>query len=238
MAAGRTVEHGRVHSLHSYFLRPGDPTVPILYEVDRIRDGRVVHHPAGGGHPARAGHLQHGRLVPRRRERARAPVRDARRPAARGAGHPAGAPGAVARTSWPTGSAGPTPSTSATSATCPGSGPATRPPSSACGSGPTASCPTTRCSTPASPPTPRTCRSSTPSCSPTRSLGRRELHGGEPRPLHVVPPARSGPTSGCSTTPTHRWPPAARGLARGFLFDRSGRLVVSMVQEGLARLIG
>jgi acyl-CoA thioesterase-2 len=40
MAAGRTVEHGRVHSLHSYFLRPGDPSVPILYEVDRIRDGR------------------------------------------------------------------------------------------------------------------------------------------------------------------------------------------------------
>ena len=40
MAAGRTVEHGRVHSLHSYFLRPGDPTLPILYEVDRIRDGR------------------------------------------------------------------------------------------------------------------------------------------------------------------------------------------------------
>lgn len=40
MAAGRTVERGTVHSLHSYFLRPGDPTVPILYEVDRIRDGR------------------------------------------------------------------------------------------------------------------------------------------------------------------------------------------------------
>jgi acyl-CoA thioesterase-2 len=40
MAAGRTVEHGWVHSLHAYFLRPGDPTVPILYEVDRIRDGR------------------------------------------------------------------------------------------------------------------------------------------------------------------------------------------------------
>jgi len=40
MAAGRTVEHGRVHSLHCYFLRPGDPTVPILYEVDRIRDGK------------------------------------------------------------------------------------------------------------------------------------------------------------------------------------------------------
>jgi acyl-CoA thioesterase-2 len=40
MAAGRTVEKGRVHSLHSYFLRPGDPTTPILYEVDRIRDGK------------------------------------------------------------------------------------------------------------------------------------------------------------------------------------------------------
>ena len=40
MAAGRTVEHGQVHSLHSYFLRPGDPKLPILYEVDRIRDGR------------------------------------------------------------------------------------------------------------------------------------------------------------------------------------------------------
>ena len=40
MAAGRTVERGRAHSLHSYFLRPGDPNVPILYEVDRIRDGR------------------------------------------------------------------------------------------------------------------------------------------------------------------------------------------------------
>ena len=41
VAAGRTVETDRpVHSLHSYFLRPGDPNVPIIYEVDRIRDGR------------------------------------------------------------------------------------------------------------------------------------------------------------------------------------------------------
>ena len=41
VAASRTVEPGRVvHSFHAYFLRPGDPTVPILYEVDRIRDGR------------------------------------------------------------------------------------------------------------------------------------------------------------------------------------------------------
>jgi acyl-CoA thioesterase-2 len=40
MSAGRTVESGSVHSLHSYFLRPGDPRIPILYEVDRIRDGK------------------------------------------------------------------------------------------------------------------------------------------------------------------------------------------------------
>jgi acyl-CoA thioesterase-2 len=40
VAAGRTVEHGMVHSLHAYFLRPGDPRVPIIYDVDRIRDGR------------------------------------------------------------------------------------------------------------------------------------------------------------------------------------------------------
>ena len=41
VAASRTVdEHDRtVHSLHAYFLRPGDPKVPIVYDVDRIRDG-------------------------------------------------------------------------------------------------------------------------------------------------------------------------------------------------------
>jgi acyl-CoA thioesterase-2 len=40
VAAGRTVERGPAHSLHGYFLRPGDPTHPVLYTVDRIRDGR------------------------------------------------------------------------------------------------------------------------------------------------------------------------------------------------------
>jgi acyl-CoA thioesterase II len=41
VAAGRTVpDDRRVHSLHSYFVRPGDPTIPIIYEVDRVRDGR------------------------------------------------------------------------------------------------------------------------------------------------------------------------------------------------------
>ena len=41
VAAGRTVDAERsVHSLHSYFIRPGDPAVPIVYTVDRLRDGR------------------------------------------------------------------------------------------------------------------------------------------------------------------------------------------------------
>jgi acyl-CoA thioesterase-2 len=41
VAAGRTVPADRgVHSLHSYFLRPGDPSEEIRYSVDRIRDGR------------------------------------------------------------------------------------------------------------------------------------------------------------------------------------------------------
>ncbi|MFD0167884.1 acyl-CoA thioesterase [Streptomyces decoyicus] len=41
VAAGRTVPEDRPpHSLHAYFLRPGDPGAPIVYTVDRIRDGR------------------------------------------------------------------------------------------------------------------------------------------------------------------------------------------------------
>ncbi len=39
VAASRTVEGRVCHSFHAYFLRAGDPKVPILYEVDRARDG-------------------------------------------------------------------------------------------------------------------------------------------------------------------------------------------------------
>ncbi|MFI4976778.1 MAG: acyl-CoA thioesterase II [Caulobacterales bacterium] len=41
LAAYRTVEERICHSLHCYFIRPGDPYVPILYDVDRARDGRT-----------------------------------------------------------------------------------------------------------------------------------------------------------------------------------------------------
>ncbi|MCK2212989.1 acyl-CoA thioesterase II [Actinomadura sp. ATCC 31491] len=41
VAAGRTVTKDRfVHSLHAYFIRPGDPSIPIVYNVERVRDGR------------------------------------------------------------------------------------------------------------------------------------------------------------------------------------------------------
>ncbi|HSJ95589.1 MAG TPA: acyl-CoA thioesterase II [Myxococcota bacterium] len=41
VAASRTVAAGRsAHSLHGYFLRPGDPTVPVIYTVQRLRDGK------------------------------------------------------------------------------------------------------------------------------------------------------------------------------------------------------
>ena len=39
VAASRTVEGRQVHSLHAYFLRRGDLSVPIVFEVDRSRDG-------------------------------------------------------------------------------------------------------------------------------------------------------------------------------------------------------
>jgi acyl-CoA thioesterase II len=41
VAAGRTVPEDRpVHSLHAYFIRPGDPAVPLIYIVERVRDGK------------------------------------------------------------------------------------------------------------------------------------------------------------------------------------------------------
>jgi acyl-CoA thioesterase-2 len=57
VAAARTVDEDRqVHSLHAYFLRAGDPRAPILYEVDRIRDGRSFT-------TRRVVAIQHGRAI-------------------------------------------------------------------------------------------------------------------------------------------------------------------------------
>jgi acyl-CoA thioesterase-2 len=57
VAAARTVDVSRsVHSLHSYFLRGGDPGVPVLYEVERLRDG-------GSFTTRRVVAIQHGRVI-------------------------------------------------------------------------------------------------------------------------------------------------------------------------------
>jgi acyl-CoA thioesterase-2 len=50
-----TVEGRGPHFLHAYFLSAGDPKVPIVYEVERLRDGRSFSDAAGQGDPARAG---------------------------------------------------------------------------------------------------------------------------------------------------------------------------------------
>ena len=57
VAASRTVPEDRIaHSLHGYFLRPGDTSVPILYTVDRIRDGKSFT-------TRRVVAIQHGRAI-------------------------------------------------------------------------------------------------------------------------------------------------------------------------------
>jgi acyl-CoA thioesterase-2 len=56
VAASRTVDGHALHSLHAYFLRGGDPHAPILYEVDRIRDGRSFT-------TRRVVAIQHGRAI-------------------------------------------------------------------------------------------------------------------------------------------------------------------------------
>jgi acyl-CoA thioesterase-2 len=40
IAAYKTVKDLTCHSLHCYFIRPGDPTIPVLYQVERARDGK------------------------------------------------------------------------------------------------------------------------------------------------------------------------------------------------------
>ena len=57
VAAGRTVPTDRfVHSLHAYFIRPGDTTVPLVYMVDRVRDGRSFT-------TRRVSAIQHGKVI-------------------------------------------------------------------------------------------------------------------------------------------------------------------------------
>ena len=57
VAAGRTVPADRpVHSLHAYFIRPGDPSIPLVYLVDQVRDGRSFT-------TRRVSAIQHGKTI-------------------------------------------------------------------------------------------------------------------------------------------------------------------------------
>jgi len=56
IAASRTVDEGIIHSLHAYFLRAGDAKAPIVYDVDRNRDGRSFK-------SRRVVAIQHGRPI-------------------------------------------------------------------------------------------------------------------------------------------------------------------------------
>ena len=56
VAAERTVEDRPPHSLHAYFLLPGDVAAPIVYQVDRVRDGRSFS-------ARRVQAIQHGRPI-------------------------------------------------------------------------------------------------------------------------------------------------------------------------------
>lgn len=56
VAAYRTVDSRLCHSLHAYFIHPGDPMIPIIYEVDRARDG-------GSFTTRRVIAIQHGRQI-------------------------------------------------------------------------------------------------------------------------------------------------------------------------------
>ena len=179
VAAVRSVDPDyHVHSFHSYFLLPGDYSVPIVYEVERIRDGRSFL-------TRRVMARQHGRPIyyqtaqlPAARGRLRPPGRDARgrRPGGRlRPGRPDARPRqrrgrrarqgvgrdrrALPRQLPPRAAAGPT-------ATSPRRG---------CGSGSRRGCPTTRSSTWPRSPTPATSACSARRCRRTTSNPSKTL---------------------------------------------------------------
>ena len=55
-AAYHTVDERMCHSLHAYFIRPGDPSIPVIYDVDRARDG-------GSFTTRRVVAIQHGKQI-------------------------------------------------------------------------------------------------------------------------------------------------------------------------------
>ena len=175
VAAGRTVEPERaVHSLHSYFLRPGDPRVPIVFDVERVRDGRSFT-------TRRVRAVQHGEVIFTLGASFQLPQPGSSTPSPR---RPGSRPPRTCPT-WGSGCAASGPSSPACRGrwTCASSrhrcgrrGAGRRRTSpSGCGCGPTGRCRTTRCCTSACSPTPATSHCSR-RCSPrTRALSQVAL---------------------------------------------------------------
>ena len=239
VAATRTVEGEFVlHSLHSYFLRPGDTTVPIVYDVERIRDGRSFATRRVVGAPARPADLLHDRQLPDPRAGPRAPGPDAGGGAARGRACRWSSSRASAVPRPPsTGSASGPRSTCATSASPARASPTTPStrPGRGCGSGSTASSPTTRRSRPAA----------FTYASDLTLLGAALV----PHGIHIASP-RLQPASLDHTIWFHRpfradewwlydqvspFAGGGRGLALARVFTQSGELVATVAQEGLIR---
>ena len=239
VAAARTVEPGRrVHSLHAYFLRPGDPHVPILYEVDRIRDGRsfTTRRVVAIQHGKAIFNLQSSFQVPEEgleheapdARRARTPSRcptspPGWRPYADGDGAlvpPAPADRHPPRRRQPARSQG-----------------AAAARTSRCGSGPTARSPTTRCCTPAS----------LTYASDMTLLDTALLpHGGSWDDEGLFMASLDHAMWFHRPFRADEWllydqdtPSASggRGLGRGSIFTADGHLAVTVVQEGLIRVV-
>ena len=239
VAAVRTVpERFACHSLHSYFLRPGDTKVPIIYDVDTIRDGRSFA-------TRRVAARQHGRPIffltaelPDPRGGPRAPGPDAGGALARG----------LPARRW--------------------TGAPRRPTTSGCASGPRSTYDRSRTRAPAArldarrPPGPLAVvdpGQRRPPGRPGDAAGRVHLRlrhdpaggrAGAARAVHPVTRAcrrprwttrsgstgRSAPTSGGSTTRPRRPPPAVVGSRSPGSSPRTGSSWRRVAQEGLIRL--
>ena len=239
VAAARTVEPGRaVHSLHAYFLRPGDP-----HGADPLR-GRphprrpLVHHPPRRRHPARQGDLQPAVAAsrcPRTGLEHQAPMPDVPAPedAARlhrrawrpyaealGAWFHRPRPIDMRHVDW-----NPPDRTRAAAAV---------PAGVAAGRRHAARRP--RAARLRAHLRERHDAARHRAAAPRRQLGRRATCSWPASTTPCGSTGRSGPTSGCSTTRTRRRPRGGRGLGRGSIFTADGHLAVTVVQEGLIRM--
>ena len=237
VAAARTVEPGRsVHSLHAYFLRPGDVRVPILYEVDRIRDGRsfTTRRVVAIQHGKAIFNLQSSFQVPEDGLEFEAPMPEVPDPETLPDFTTRMAPYAEKMGPWYTGRGR---STCATSTSPRPTSRARARRSSRCGSAPTARSPTIRCCT-------RACvtYASDMTLLDTAVRPHGRVWGDEGLMMASIDhamwfhrPFRADDwLLYDQDTPSSS---GSRGLGRGNLFTRDGHLAVTVVQEGLIRVL-